>query len=183
MATHKIQGRFCFTFVLNQGEDARDLANYEEPIVVEVTIWTATISNLNSLPQDNGEEVNGSDACEVRIEMKKFLKINKDWGHHTLYRFIWRRSPSRLRWWKKRTWTRGFPPSSWPTLTSLTNSWWEEDKQQEAFLENDFSSNSISYIRPPSSLLTSIRERTRRKRLGWAVSFFYSHSNIFLFQM
>ena len=85
MATHKTQGRFCFTSVLNQREDARDLTNYEEPIVVEVTIWTATISNLNSHPKDNGEEVNGSDACEVRIEMKKFLKINKDWGHHSSY--------------------------------------------------------------------------------------------------
>ena len=77
MATHKTQRRFCFPSVLKQGEDAQDLANYEEPIVVEVTLWTATISNLNSHPKDNGEEVNGSDACEVRIEMKKFLKITR----------------------------------------------------------------------------------------------------------
>ena len=71
MATHKTEGRFCFTSVLKQGEDAQDLANHEEPIVVEVTLWTATISNRNSFPQ----EVNRSDACEVRIEMKRIVVI------------------------------------------------------------------------------------------------------------
>ena len=62
--------------VLNQGEDTEDWA-YDEPAVMEVKspIKTSTSWICNLSQQENGEEMDNSDAHEVRKEQqyKNFL--------------------------------------------------------------------------------------------------------------
>ena len=60
--------------VLNQGEDTDDWA-YEEPAVMEVksSIRTSTAWIRNLSQQENGEDMDNSDAHEVRQELQEHL--------------------------------------------------------------------------------------------------------------